>query len=156
MAKSPRGKALDNLVALLETIRPPTYKTHVRTVARHVLDWQGAPLDGALPYIGIKPEQTSIAYQPGRMQRNVTTASLGCHLKATANDATAYDRMDDLIDDLIAAVDSDMTLGGCAVSCKVTRFVTDEGDPTRMDSHGGIVSAVVTLEIVTQRDTGSQ
>jgi len=156
MAKTPRGKSLDNLIALLQSIQPPAYKTQVRCVARKVLDWQGAPLDGPLPYIGIKPEALTVGYEPGRQLRNVQIVSLGCHLKATASDEVAWQRMDDLIDDIIAAIDSDMNLGGCAVSCKVQRVVTDEGDPNRMDSHGGIISAVITLEIVTQRDTGPQ
>lgn len=156
MAKTPRGRSLDNLVALLETIKPPTYKTNVRCVARKVLDWQGAPLEGELPYIGIKPETLIPQYHPGQVLRNVQTISLGCHLKATKSDQTAWDRMDDLIDDVIAVIDSDMTLGGAAVSIKVMRVVTDEGDPNRMDSHGGIISAVVTLELVTCRETTSQ
>lgn len=156
MSKTPRGKALDNLVALLETISPPTYKTDVRTVSRNVLDWHHAPQVGQLPFIGVKPESFQIQYLPGNHMRNVQTVSLGCHLKATRDEQVAWDRMDDLIDDIIAAVDSDMTLGGCAVSCKVQRVVTDEGDPNKMDSRGGIVSAVMTLEIVTQRNTGRQ
>lgn len=156
MATPARRSLFTQLKTQLEAISTGSgYKTTVGAVELTAKDWSSARKESTMPYIGIKPGVTEYAYQPSDCVRSVLAVDLALHLQPdTATDAARYDAMQDFIDDVFRAINTDHTLGDNAVNCIVRRDVTDEGDPDATDSTGVGVSAVVTLEVVFNRTQG--
>lgn len=152
MATPTIRSALANLYTVLGTISTTnSYKTDVATVRRYVLDWEDASQEG-LPWVGFSPGITTAGHLHGSCIRCVHAVSIAAHVRANTQ-SDAYDNLEDLIDDIIAAVELDPTRGQFAVSTMYKQHQTDEGSPDHMDHRGGTASAVVEFDIIYNRTT---
>lgn len=99
------------------------------------------------PYIGIVHTRTSVQSLHGKQLRCVMSISLVCHDDAKRYD-TRGDVLDDLIENVVTAIYSDVHIDNNATLARVTDWETDEGDATA----GASVTALVGVEIVYHKD----
>ena len=88
----------------------------------------GDVVDSRRPWIGIMPQQQTFAYEPGSSMRCVMPVLIVAHLHA-ATKAEVIDDVDDLHDDIIAALMVDETRGGHAAMTFIDSEQDDTGDP---------------------------
>lgn len=143
MGTPARKLILTNLQTTFEGITTgggfKTTVTKVQALARGFADVK----TGERPFIGYVPQAEQVEYQPFNRIRCTLNVSVIGHV----NGGDLSDRstkLNNLIDDLIAALNADPTRGGNAINTKVTQFETDEGDP---DGRGdGSVLAQVQIQ----------
>lgn len=125
------------------------YKSDVDAVELVYRTWVSAGELGST-VIGIVPMEslyTPITFRHYRVRLNIVLAA---HVKATTN-ADRYDKLLGLIDDIIAALNVDVTRGSNAICTVIDRVVTDMGDPDTLDASGGTGSATVALHCEYER-----
>lgn len=150
MGTPARKLILDNIGTVLNTITTGNgYKTDVTKVqalARGYADVK----TGERPFLGYVPELETVEYLPFNHIRCTLTVRIIGHVSGQSqNDRST--KLNNLIDDIIAAVNLDPTRGTNAINTKMGQFQTDEGDP---DGRGD-GSVLTTLSIVYERSTSS-
>ncbi len=147
MATPVRKNILDALVDLFEDITVANgYKTTLATVARTVKDWGTWGAQEA-PALGMKPGKEAFTYEPGQLLVKLPI-ELGVYLVATS-DTERSTKLNNVLDDVIAALESDPTLGVAGViETNILGGETDEGDPDTADSRGGSGFLVINIEVV--------
>lgn len=153
---TPRRKdILDNIKTTLEGITTGNgYKTTIDTVERVVKEWDSVG-PGSMPWLGYMARQDRLQYLPGSVIRCTLPVTVVGHVLGTSP-SNASELLNNLIDDVIAALSSDQTRGGFAIATTVISHETDEGDPDALpDSRGGAGSLVVDVEVTYDRTTGS-
>jgi hypothetical protein len=104
--------------------------------------------------VGIVPTQTTVEPYAFEIYRCTLTVEVACHVQASGASAR-YQAISNIVDDIIAAVNSDVTRGGNAIDSKVTLWRSDMGDPDTYDHRGGSGLAVVTVTIIYDREVTS-
>jgi hypothetical protein len=132
MGTPTRKLILANLQTTFEGVTTGNgYKTTVTTVqalARGYFDVKS----GERPFIGYVPGAEAVQHQPGGNMYCTLALSIIGHI--TGNSLSdRQDKLNDLIDDIIAVLNVDTTRGANAISTTITGIETDEGDP---DAHG--------------------
>ena len=125
---TPRRKLiLDDYITALSGITIANgYKTTVVTVERVIKSWEGSK-PGEKPSIGILPQREDITHEPSQQMRVDMTVVLVCHVIGTSA-ADRYTKLNDLLDDVIVALNFDTSRNGQAVSTTIVSVETDEGD----------------------------
>jgi len=149
MATPTRRLVLQNIKTVLETISTGNgYKTDVDTVEALGKSWATVK-PGEKPWIGIVPQRESLKFEYSNIRVVLSVLIIG-HVAGSTQDDRAS-KLNDLLDDIIAAVNTDTTRDNNAISTTIIAVETDEGAPDG-DGDG---SMVVTLNIVYFRGTGS-
>jgi hypothetical protein len=143
MATPARKLILSNLQTTFESITVANgYKTtvvKVQALARGYADVK----TGERPFIGYVPQAEQVEYQPFNRIRCTLNVSVIGHVSGNSQSDRST-KLNDLIDDLIAALNADPTRGTNAINTKLVQFETDEGDP---DARGdGSVLAQVQIQ----------
>ncbi len=155
MATPSKRAVLTYLQTQLATITTGNgYKTTVNTVTDVVMDWETSRQDGPFPWIGVKPARNAAQHFGFNEIRSELTLQIVCHVEG-ATDSAAYDALENLLDDIIVALGVDTTCGGECVGISYVADETDEGDPDKMDSHGGSGSMVIEYMAVLNRTTSA-
>jgi len=148
MATPTRRLVLTNLIETLQGIDGSTSKIAVNEVELLAKTWAQVP--GTIrPWIGVVPGTENFQWQPGECIRVVFMLSLVCHVSDDNDQDAQVDDLNDLLDDISAALSTDTTRGGNAVMTTVTNVNTDEGAP-----EGGS-SMVIGVEVVYFRTQGA-
>jgi len=127
MATPRRKLILDDYITALSGITIANgYKTNVVTVERVIKSWEGSK-PGEKPSIGILPQREDITHEPSKQMRVNMTVLVVCHVTGTTI-ADRYTKLNDLLDDVITALNFDTSRNGYAVSTTVIAVETDEGD----------------------------
>lgn len=148
MATPARRLILEDLVETLEGIDGSDTKIGVQTVELLAKTWAQVP-GAQRPWIGVMPGVETFAFQPGQCIRVVFDISLVCHVEEDKDQDRQVEDLNDLLDDVIATLQTDTTRGGNAVMTTVTTVATDEGAP-----EGG-ASMVIGLQVVYFRSQGA-
>lgn len=143
MATPARKLILNNLQTTFEGITVAGgYKTtivKVQALARGYADVK----TGERPFIGYVPQAEQVEYQPFNRIRCTLNVSVIGHVNGNSQSDRST-KLNNLIDDLIAALNEDPTRGSNAINTKLVQFETDEGDP---DGRGdGSVLAQVQIQ----------
>lgn len=155
MATPARKNIIDNVITTLTAITTAGgYKTTVDTVARVAKDWASVG-ENEMPWLGIKVGKETFVYRStfGLIDVKLPIQIVG-HVIATS-DTSRSEKLNNLLDDVIAALSSDPTRDNNAVTTTILGGETDEGDPDTADSRGGSGSFVLDVEIFYQRTTSS-
>lgn len=126
------------------------YQTDVDTVETVIRDWADHDIAG-YPWIGIMPQLQNYTYQPGAVMRVVLRILLVAHVSSTTK-ALAHTSLDDLHDDIIAALETDTTRGGNAVSTTIVDHQDDTADPDTVDHDGVKGTLNMNLNVVYYRN----
>ena len=149
MATPTRRLVLQNIKTVLDTISTDnSYKTDVDTVEALGKSWATVK-PGEKPWIGIVPQRESLKFEYSNIRVTLTVLLIG-HVAGTTQDDRAS-KLNNLLDDIIAAMNADTTRGNNAISTTITTVDTDEGAPDG-DGDG---SMVITMTVVYFRGTGS-
>jgi len=150
MATPARLLVLQDLKATLEGITTGNgYKTTVATVEAVAKGFADTPT-GDKPWIGVYPQREAFSYEHGGNIRITLTILVLCHISGATVGGRAAS-LNDLLDDVIAALGVDTTRGANAVMTTITHVETDEGDP---DAYGD-GSMVVGVDVVYFRTQAS-
>lgn len=154
MATPARALILDNLETVLVAIGSnATDKTAPQKVERVIKDWVSVG-GNERPWIGFRPAREITTHTPfGRIEVRLTVDIVG-HV-SSGSDGERSDRLNDLMDDIYAALNRDTTRDGNAVTTTVKQTETDEGSPDTIDSRGGGGSLVMNVEIFYERTTSA-
>lgn len=155
MATPARKLILDDIFDTLSLIGTrATDKTAPRTISRTIKEWETSGGAEARPWIGFKPARETTQHRPFGLADCRLTIDLVGHVNGHhADERTAA--LNDLMDDVWAALSADVTRGRNAIDTQVKQTVTDEGDPDTIDSRGGGGSFVMVIEVLYQRSTGA-
>ena len=149
MATPTRRLVLQNVKTVLETISTGNgYKTNVATVEALGKSWATVK-PGEKPWIGIVPQRESLKFEYSNIRVSLAVLIIG-HVSGTTQDDRAG-KLNDLLDDIIAALNTDTTRDNNAISTTVATVETDEGAPDG-DGDG---SMVATVNITYLRGAGS-
>ena len=149
MATPTRRLVLQNVKTGLETISTGNgYKTNVATVEALGKSWATVK-PGEKPWIGIVPQRESLKFEYSNIRVSLAVLIIG-HVSGTTQDDRAG-KLNDLLDDIIAALNTDTTRDNNAISTTVATVETDEGAPDG-DGDG---SMVATVNITYLRGAGS-
>ena len=150
MGTPARKLILDNLQTTFEGITTgngfKTSVTLVQALARGYFDVK----TGERPFIGYVPGVETVQHQPGGNIYCSLALSVIGHVSGTSL-SDRQTKLNNLIDDLIAALNTDTTRGSNAISTTVTQYETDEGDP---DAHGD-GSVLMQIQVKYLRSTAS-
>lgn len=105
------------------------------------------------PYTGFGPGRSTYENLMGHMRVTMPWTVVG--YVQEDDEIIASAAINDLEDDIIAAVMADPTLGGFATFTKIVDDLTDEADPNRRDISDDGNAAVVNFETIYYRDYGS-
>ena len=148
MATPSRKLIVDNIKTTLESITTGNgYKSDITTVQILAKSWLQVS-QVIRPWLGIVPQETNYEYLPNGIIRSVFMLHIIGHV-ANGTPEEKRERLNDLIDDLFAALNVDTTRNGNAVMTTVVKSETDEGDP---ESDGTLV---MQIDVVFMRTTGS-
>jgi len=149
MATPTRRLVLQNIKTVLETISTAnSYKTDVDTVEALGKSWATVK-PGQKPWLGIVPQRESLSFEYSNIRVVLTLLVIG-HVAGTTQDDRAS-QLNDLLDDVIAALNTDTTRDNNAISTTITSVETDEGAPDG-DGDG---SMVITTNVAYFRGVGS-
>lgn len=149
MATPTRRLVLQNIKTALETISIGNgYKTNVDTVEALGKSWAGVK-PGEKPWLGIVPQRESLKFEYSNIRVVLSVLIIGHVAGSTQDDRSS--KLNDLLDDIIASINTDTTRDNNAISTTISTVETDEGAPDG-DGDG---SMVVTLNIAYFRGTGS-
>ena len=145
-----RTTILSNIGTTLATITTSNgYKTTVATVEAVAKSF-GDMGSGAKPWVGYAPVRETLAYQPFNDIECTLSITMLCHIDgATQGDRAT--KLNNLLDDIIAALAVDTTRGSVAISTSITEVQTDEGSPDA----GGFGSMLLNVEVRYLRTTSS-
>lgn len=142
-----RQLIIDNIKTTLESITVANgYKTTVHTVEILVENWETVG-GNERPWIGFKPNSQTIETMPFNTMRARLPFSLVAHVN-TASKALTKTALDNLHDDIIAALLSDITRGGNACFTTITSHDDDIGNSDSTDSRGVGGTLRVEFEVV--------
>ena len=149
MATPTRRLVLQNIKTVLEAISVSnSYKTDVDTVEALGKSWATVK-PGQKPWLGIVPQKESLKFEYSNIRVVLTVLVIG-HVAGTTQDDRAS-KLNDLLDDVIAALITDTTRNNNALSTTITSVETDEGAPDG-DGDG---SMVITTNVAYFRGVGS-
>jgi len=149
MATPTRRLILQDVKTVLETITTDNgYKTDVTTVEALGKSWATVK-SGEKPWVGIVPQRESLKFEYSNI-RVVLPVLIIAHVAGATQDDRAS-KLNDLLDDVIAAINLDTTRGANAISSTIKTVETDEGAPDG-DGDGSIV---VLVDITYFRGVGS-
>ena len=149
MATPNRRLVLQNIKTVLETITTGNgYKTTIDTVEALGKSWATVK-PGQKPWLGIVPQRESLKFEYSNIRVVLSVLIIG-HVTGTTQDDRAS-KLNDLLDDVIAALNTDTTRSNNAISTTVKTVETDEGAPDG-DGDG---SMVITVDIAYFRGAGS-
>jgi len=153
MASPSKNLIMSDLISALEGITVANgYKSNVQAVLRTVQDYDSVRTGTGCPAITLKRSNCAYEYRSCDHIDATLTVDLLVHVDGST-DAARYTAIDNLEDDIIAAVSVDITRGGNAIETRVRSTIDDTGDPDTMDSRGGGSSAVITIDIMFERTT---
>ena len=145
-----RKDILSNIGTTLATITTGNgYKTTVVTVEAVGKTWADVG-SGAKPWIGYAPIRESFQYFHGSQIRVTLAVTLIAHIAGTTQ-SDRSDKLNDLLDDIIAALNVDTTRNGKAISTTITTAETDEGSPDA----NGFGSMVIAADVAYIRTLSS-
>ena len=143
-----RQNIVDNMYTVLAGITTASgFKTTVSTVEILGKVWSQVP-KGLRPWVGIFPRSTKYQYLPANRVRCVFRIAIIAHV-APGTMAAKRESLNDLEDDIFAALNADTTRNLNAISTTIVETETDEGDP---ESEG---SMVIEVDVAYLRTTGS-
>ena len=150
MATPVRKLILDDIESTLKAIGTmPNAKTSPCVVQRVVKEWDTSG-SHSRPWIGFRPSTSSFVYRPfGRVEVRLLV-DIVAHVSGDDDDERA-DNLNDILDDIVAALQVDTRRGGHAIHTTITQSETDEGDPDTIDSAGGGGSVVLRAEVFYER-----
>jgi len=145
-------QALENLQTVLAAISTGGgYKSDVDACELHYRTWETFSQAGNV-VIGIVPVETQVQGYQGHRLRCQMRVDLACHVQGTTH-ASIWQAVEDLIDDVIAAVGADPTLTQTVIDTVPVSWQTDIGDPDNNQHFGRSGTAVITLRIRYERST---
>lgn len=148
MALPLRKQIINNIETTLETIRPSNgYRVKVTKVERIMRHWDEVN-SAERPWVGFFAGIQLYQHQPFNTIRIVMPVVLMAYMFEKDTDIR-QDILAALEDDLVVALNADITRGGCATSTTIKTIQTDEGDD---DGHGIIK---IEFDIVYYRTTGA-
>lgn len=154
MATPARKEILDNIETTLAAILTAGgYNTDVVTVEKLIRDHDDVAAS-LRPWIGFMARPEQFGYLPGGQIRVVMPIFIGFHL-TSSSEANRNTDLANLHDDIVAALGSDPTRGGNAVSTMITTAQDDLGDPDNTDSQGRNSTGTIEAQVVYMRTTGS-
>jgi len=150
VAVNPRRLILANLKETLVGIREADgYKTTVHDVEIAAKAFAEIKTSQR-PWIGIVPGREDWTYQPAGGIRSTWNVALIIHqARFTKDQDLQFDRLNEMLDDVVAILNVDTTRGGCAVMTTIAGLESDEG------ANEGGAGMVIRLEIVYFRTTGA-
>tara|TARA_R110000824_G_C15230416_1_gene678495 strand:+ start:1178 stop:1633 length:456 start_codon:yes stop_codon:yes gene_type:complete len=149
MGTPARTSILSNVATTLATITTGNgYNTTVETVENEAKTWADVP-DSQKPWVGYVPTSETLEYLPGNQIRVVLPIDIICHVVGqTASSRSTL--LNNLLDDVIAALSVDTTRASYAISTTVANVDTDEGAPGAT----GQGSMVLNIEVAFMRTSG--
>lgn len=133
------------LAALEDTLKGITtssgYKSSVVTAERVVRAPEDIPNDRR-PYIGIQTGKGVPEYHPSYGIRCVEAVTLYCYVPHEGDDKATAGRIDNLLDDIFAALGQDPVLSEAATDVKVVEYDSDESDSDKDDQSGVMLVAL--------------
>ena len=148
MATPTRRLILQNVSTVLNTITTGNgYKTTVTKVEALGKSWATVK-PGEKPWLGIVPQRETYNHQPGSLMRVTLSMLIIAHVTGTTQDDRAS-KLNDLLDDIIAAMNLDTTRNSNAIHTTLKNVETDEGAPDG-DGDGSMVAS---FDIVYLRTT---
>ncbi len=149
MGTPARTSILSNLSTALSTITTGNgYNTTVATVENEAKTWADVP-DSQKPWVGYVPIAEVMQFLPGDQVRVELPLDIICHVVGNTN-ADRSTKLNNLLDDVIAALNVDTTRGSNAISTTVLSADTDEGAPGAV----GQGSMVLRIEVAFMRTSG--
>tara|TARA_R100000655_G_scaffold85285_1_gene124945 strand:+ start:26155 stop:26610 length:456 start_codon:yes stop_codon:yes gene_type:complete len=149
MGTPARSSILSNLSTTLASITTGNgYNVTVVTVEPVGKAWAGVP-QGLKPWIGYVPLAEQLEYLPGDQIRCVLPIQIIVHI-SEATQPARQTKLNNLLDDIIAALNVDTTRGSNAISTTVLSVDTDEGSPDAM--HEGTM--ILSTEVAYMRTSG--
>ena len=149
MGTPARTSILSNLGTTLATITTGNgYNTTVVEVENEAKTWADVP-DSKKPWVGYVPIAEVLQFLPGNQVRVELPLDVICHVKGNTN-ADRSTKLNNLLDDVIAALNVDTTRGSNAISTTVLSADTDEGAPGAV----GQGSMVLRIEVAFMRTSG--
>ena len=150
MGTPARTSILSNVGTTLATITTGNgYKVTIVTVEPVGKTWAGVP-KGLKPWVGYIPLAETLSYLPGGQIRCVLPVQIIVHI-SEATQADRATKLNNLLDDIIAALNVDTTRGSNAISTTVLSVDTDEGSPDAI--HEGTM--VLSTEVAYMRTSSS-
>ena len=147
-----RELILADIKSTLESISTANgYKTAVDTV-EEVLRSRDDVKPGERPYIGFGPDTETVEHTIGSEMR-VTLPWTVVGYVSGADWATVSGSINDLRDDIMAAVFEDPTLGDNCTQTLLVSDLTDEGDPDRYEIPADGAAVVLNFRSIYHRDT---
>ena len=149
MATPTRRLILQNIKTVLETITTDNgYKTDLSKVEPLGKSWATVK-PGEKPWVGIVPQRESLKFEYSNIRVSLSVLLIA-HVAGTTQDDRAS-KLNDLLDDIIAAINLDTTRGSNAISSTIKTVETDEGAPDG-DGDG---SMVINMDLAYFRGVGS-
>jgi len=147
MATPARALALANMQTALRAISVANgYKSTVAGASVETVLRQEDDLGAIqMPWIGFMPELDRPTYQPFGLMRTRMKVRLWAFVAATT-DALCNTAINNLIDDIIAALSADVTRGGNAITTMLDEgegIQTNEGHPDKTVASGRHIGAIV-------------
>lgn len=150
MANAPRELIADNLATTLAAITVAGgYKSTVVTVERVLKSWDEVGNTARMPWLGFMFEVEQVQHEPGGMLWCRLPFAIVGHLPST--DATRTSDVNDILDDITKALNTDTTRSANAVQTTITESTSDEADPDLTNAKGGGASIQVKGVIEYQR-----
>lgn len=143
---------INDLITALEAITTAGgYKTDVEKVTRTVKTWDEAT---QRPEIGVGKGAVQYRYEYANCIRCTMRVTLGAHILA-ADAETRLTAVENILDDIIAAVHDDYTRSGNAIKTTIVNSEDDLGVGHAVTHQGYGASLAVELQIEWTRTTGS-
>jgi hypothetical protein len=122
-----RTSILADIKSTLEAITAANgYKTTVNTVEPYLRSRNDVQVGNARPYLAFGPDRENYTHNATQEMRAVMPWTIVGYTNGSGTWATASAEINKLIDDVIAAVMADPTLGGNAVQTVIKSLLTDE------------------------------
>jgi len=126
---------LDTVLTLIDGTG--NYTTTVGSVQHISGDWT-LQADAAMPSIGIHLESVDFIYNPSHIMYGEASINLRCLFEKSSSTSTPLVRLTnqvELLDDILEALSTDVTLNGSVISVTVSTvaFDVDEGIPNAMN-----------------------
>jgi hypothetical protein len=149
MGTPARTSILSNLSTTLASITTGNgYNTTVLTVENEAKTWGDVP-ESQKPWVGYVPVAEVLQFLPGDQVRVELPLDIICHVSGTTSSDRST-KLNNLLDDVIAALSVDTTRGSNAISTTVLSVDTDEGAPGAYDQG----SMVLRVEVAFMRTSG--
>lgn len=144
MATPRRKLILDDLFNTLNGL--PTYDANTVIAEFAAKGWDDFDLP-AIPFVGIVLTSEDIIHEPFQKMRVTLNVELICHVRQDTQ-VLRSDKLNELFDDIVGALNDDTTRGGNAISTTIIRLQTDESDDDADGNRHGDGSMVISLRVV--------